>query len=165
MARKSSASRKASSGGGDGEHRVIATNRRARHDFHILDRVEAGLVLTGSEVKSIRTNGATIREGFGQFRGEELWLQNVHISQLPQASYLNHEPTRPRKCLMRKRELRKLADAVQSKGLTIVPLTLYFKGVRVKVELALARGRRKGDRRENERAMEDRRQIREYTGR
>ena len=144
---------------------VIATNRRARHDYEILERLEAGLMLTGSEVKSLRTNGATIREGFARVEQDELWLHGVHIPPLPQASHFNHEPLRARKCLVHKRELRKLTHALEAKGLTLVPLMLYFKGVRVKVELALGRGRRKGDRRAIEREKEDRKRAREATDR
>lgn len=142
--------------------RLVASNRKARHDYELMARVEAGLVLVGSEVKSIRQNGADIRDGYARMQGGELWLYGVHIPPLPQASYQNHEPLRRRKCLVHKRELRKIRDALETKGLTMVPLSLHFLGVRVKVELALARGRRKGDRRTAEREKEDRRRIREY---
>jgi SsrA-binding protein len=165
VARKSSRSvRKRPPPSPDGK-RIIASNRKARHDYVLLDRVEAGLVLTGSEVKSLRTNGATIREGYARVEGGELWLRGVHIPPLPQASYQNHEPTRPRKCLVHRRELRRIEHALEAKGLTMVPLALYFLGVRVKVDLALARGRRKGDRRAAEREKEDRLRMRRYTGR
>ena len=142
---------------------VIASNRKARHDYLLLAKLEAGLVLKGSEVKSLRTNGATIREGYARIENGELWLLGVHIPPLPQASYQNHEPLRPRKCLVHKRELAKLERELGSPGTTLVPLSLYFKGVRAKVELALARGRQKGDRRAREREKEDRKQIRDYT--
>lgn len=142
--------------------RPIASNRKARHDYELLARVEAGLVLLGSEVKSLRVNGADIRDGYARVERGELWLHGVHIPALPQASYQNHDPLRPRKCLVHKRELAKIRDGLEAQGLTMVPLALYFKGVRAKVELALARGRRKGDRRSAEREKEDRKRIRGY---
>jgi SsrA-binding protein len=140
--------------------RVIATNRRARHDYAIQAVLEAGLMLTGSEVKSLRTNGATLQEGWARLEDGELWLVGMHIPPLPQASYFNHEPTRPRKCLVHRREIGKLEAALAGQGTTLVPLSLYFKGHRVKVELGVARGRAKGDKREAERAKEDRERMR-----
>ena len=148
----------------DEDRRVIATNRKARHDYHLLAKIEAGLALLGSEVKSLRVNGANIKDGFARLEDGELWLRGVHIPPLAQASYQNHEPLRPRKLLVHKRELRKIADHLEAKGRTMVPLALYFKGVRAKVELAVATGRRKGDRRSADREKEDRKRIREYTG-
>jgi SsrA-binding protein len=147
------------------EKRVVATNRRARHDYVIEAVIEAGLVLAGSEVKSLRTQGATIQEGYARFDGEELWLRAVHIPPLPQASYLNHEPTRARKCLVHRREARKLQSRLEGRGTSLVPLSLYFVGHRVKVELGVGVGRRKGDKRAAEREKEDRKRIREATGR
>jgi SsrA-binding protein len=144
---------------------VIASNRRAFHDYLIEAKVEAGLVLRGSEVKSLRQNGATITEGYAKLEGDELWLHGVHVPPLKQASYLGHEPTRKRKCLVHRRELRKIEDRLAVEGTTLVPLSLYFKGVRAKVELGVGRGRRKADRREHERELEDRRRIRAATGR
>ena len=154
--------------GGDAkpiEKRVIASNRRARHDYVIVAVVEAGLMLVGSEVKSLRTQGATITEGYARFEDGGLWLQAVHIPPLPQASYLNHEPTRPRKCLVHRREAQKLMTYLESKGTTLVPLSLYFKGHRVKVELGVGQGRKKGDKRAAEREKDDRRRMREASGR
>jgi SsrA-binding protein len=145
------------------ERRVIASNRRARHDYEILSHLEAGLILLGSEVKSLRTNGATLAEGFARVDRGELWLHQVTIPQLPQASYLNHESQRSRKCLVHRRELQKLETALEAEGLTVVPLSLYFLGHRVKVELGVGRGRKKGDRRQAEREKEDRRRIREHS--
>jgi SsrA-binding protein len=140
---------------------ILATNRRARHDYVLTARLEVGLVLQGSEVKSLRTNGATIREGYAKIEGGELWLFGVHIPPLPQASTMNHEPDRKRKCLVHRRELRKLETELEPHGTTLVPVSLYFKGVRAKVELAVAHGRQKGDRRQREREKEDRKRIRE----
>lgn len=165
MARKSSRSgrkSKAKAQTAEPERRPIASNRKARHDYELQARVEAGLVLLGSEVKSLRVNGADIREGYARIERGELYLHGMHIPSLPQASYQDHEPLRKRKCLVHKRELKKIQDALEAKGLTMVPLSLYFKGVRVKVELALARGRRKGDRRSADREKEDRKRIRQY---
>jgi len=161
MPRKSSRSPKPDE---EATRRPIASNRKARHDYELLAKIEAGLVLLGSEVKSLRVNGADIRDGYARVEGDELWLHGVHIPPLPQASYQNHEPLRKRKCLVHARELRKIRDGLEAKGLTMVPLALYFKGVRAKVELALARGRRKGDHRSAEREKEDRKRMRSYEG-
>jgi SsrA-binding protein len=164
VARSSSRSRKRASPSAKGEdgRKILATNRKARHDYVILSKIEAGLQLTGSEVKSLRLNGANIREGFARVEDGELWLHGMHIPPLPQASYLNHEPLRRRKCLVHRKELRRIEDGLEAKGLTMVPLALYFKGVRVKVELGMARGRQKGDRRAYEREKADRREIRDH---
>ncbi len=167
MARKSSRSKsKASSaknGAPEGPKRIVlATNRKARHKFHIDTTMEAGLVLLGSEVKSLRNQTPTLSEGYARLEGEQLWLYGVHIAMLPQASWLNHEPMRKRLCLMHKREIKKLRLKLEAKGMTLVPLSLYFKGSRVKVELGLGRGRRKGDKRNREREKYDRKAIREH---
>ena len=142
---------------------VLATNRKARHDYEILEKLEVGLALQGSEVKSLRGGGVTLREAYARFDGEGLWLFGMHVPPLAQASYQNHEPLRPRKCLAHRRELRRLEHALAAKGLTLVPLQLYFRGHRVKAELALARGRVKGDRRAVEREKEDRKKARDAT--
>jgi len=148
----------------DGAARIVlATNRRARRNFVVEATVEAGLMLLGSEVKSLRTNTPTIAEGYARFRGDDLWLYGVHILPLAQASYNNHEPDRPRKCLLHKRELQKLRQRLEAQGQTLIPLQMYFKGPRVKVELGLAHGRRKGDKREYEREKDDRKRMREAT--
>ena len=127
--------------------KIIARNRRARHDYHIEDVVEAGLVLTGTEVKSLRAGRASLTDGFGQITDHEAWLLGVHIPQYTQGTWTNHEPRRPRKLLMHRKEIDKLASATAERGLTLVPLTLYFKDGRAKVELALARGKRTYDKR------------------
>ena len=142
--------------------RPIASNRKARYDYELMAKLEAGLALLGSEVKSLRVNGADIRDGYARIEQDELYLHGVHIPPLAQASYQNHEPLRKRKCLVHKRELRKIQDALEAKGLTMVPLSLYFKGVRVKIELAVARGRRKGDHRSADREKEERKRMRQY---
>ena len=129
--------------------KIIASNRRARHDYTIEDTVEAGLVLTGTEVKSLRAGRATLTEGFGQITSNEAWLHGVHIPQYTQGTWTNHEPRRTRKLLLHRREIDKLASSIQERGLTLVPLSLYFSGGKVKIELALARGKRAYDKRQD----------------
>jgi SsrA-binding protein len=126
---------------------VIARNRRARHDYHIEDVYEAGLVLTGTEVKSLRAGRASLSDGFGQVAGGEVWLHNVHIPPYTEGTWTNHEPRRIRKLLMHKKEIDRLSRATAERGLTLVPLSLYFKDGKAKVELALARGKRTYDKR------------------
>jgi SsrA-binding protein len=127
--------------------KVIARNRRARHEYHIEDVFEAGLVLTGTEVKSLRAGRASLADGFAQISDHEVWLHNVHIPQYTQGTWTNHEPRRTRKLLMHRKEIDKLAAETAERGLTLVPLSLYFKDGKVKVELALARGKRTYDKR------------------
>jgi len=131
------------------EHKVIARNRRARHDYHILDVVEAGVVLTGTEVKSLRAGRASLTDGFAELRDGELWLMGVHIPEYTLGTWTNHEPRRPRKLLLHRREINRLASQISEQGLTIVPLALYFSSGRVKVELALGRGKRAYDKRQD----------------
>ncbi len=126
---------------------VIARNRRARHDYHIEDTIEGGLVLTGTEVKSLRAGRASLTDGFAQIQDGELWLHGVHIPEYTQGTWTNHEPRRPRKVLLHRKEIDRWAAKTAERGLTIVPLALYFKDGRVKVELALARGKRTYDKR------------------
>jgi SsrA-binding protein len=145
--------------------RLIASNRRAHHDYRIEKTIEAGLLLVGSEVKSLRTSGATLAEAFARIEDGELWLERMHVPPLPQASYQNHDPTRRRKCLVHRRELEKLTGLLQQGGRTLVPLSLYFLGHRIKVELGLGLSRQKADRREAERAKEGRREARAAQGR
>jgi SsrA-binding protein len=128
---------------------VIARNRRARHDYQIEDVVEAGLVLTGTEVKSLRAGRASLTDGFGQITDGEIWLHGVHIPEYAQGTWTNHEPRRPRKLLLHRKEIDRLQSKIAERGLTLVPLSLYFSGGRVKVELALARGKRTYDRRQD----------------
>jgi SsrA-binding protein len=129
------------------ERTIIARNRRARHDYHIEDVVEAGLVLTGTEVKSLRAGRASLTDGFGQLTDGELWLHGVHIPEYTLGTWTNHEPRRPRKLLLHRKEIDRLASKTAERGLTLVPLALYFKDGKVKVELALARGKRTYDKR------------------
>jgi len=125
----------------------IAQNRKARHDYHIDDVVEAGLVLTGTEVKSLRLGRASLVDAFASVRGNELWLQNMHIPEYTHGTWTNHEPRRTRKLLLHRDEMQKLIKAIEQQGVTLVPLSLYFKDGYAKVELATARGKKDYDKR------------------
>ena len=137
----------------------IAENRRARHDYHFLDRVEAGLVLNGSEVKSLRQGHAVLQRAYADARNGELWLVGLHIPPYEQASADPHEPDRDRKLLLHRREIDRLSAQVSEKGLTVVPTRLYFKDGRAKVELALARGKEGRDKRRDIADRESKRRI------
>jgi len=139
--------------------RVIAENRKARHEYDILERLEVGLVLVGSEVKSLRGGKGNIAEAFVKFVDDEAFLVDCHVPPYPQAGQFNHEPRRQRKLLAKRHELDKLAEKVATKGLTIVPLKLFFKGAWVKVELGLARGRKLHDKRHALKAKQDKREM------
>ena len=141
------------------EHQSIAKNRRARHDYTILDTYEAGLVLTGSEVKSLRDGKANLSDAYGIVRNGEIFLLNLHISPYERASYNNHEPTRTRKLLLHKREIRRLIGAVERQGLTLVPLELYFKRGVAKVAMALGKGKKQHDKRDAEKQRDADREI------
>jgi SsrA-binding protein len=141
------------------EHVSIAKNRRARHDYAILDTYEAGLVLTGSEVKSLRDGKANLSDAYGIVRNGEIFLLNLHISPYERASYNNHEPTRTRKLLLHKREIRRLIGAVERQGLTLVPLELYFKRGVAKVAMALGKGKKLHDKRDAEKQRDADREI------
>lgn len=145
--------------------KVVASNRKARHDYHIEDTFEAGIVLTGSEIKSIRAGQVNLRDSFAIVRNGELWLMNTHIAPYHQASYTNHEPRRDRKLLMHRREINRLSGKLQEKGLTLIPLQIYLKNSRAKIELGLARGKKLYDKRESLRERDDRRQITRALGR
>lgn len=140
--------------------RVVATNRKARHDYYILDTYEAGMVLTGSEIKSVRAGRVSLREGYVTARNGELWLVNCYIAPYDQANRLNHEPRRDRKLLMHRRQINRLARDVQEPGYTIVPLRMYLKDNWAKVEIALVRGKRQYDKRQAIAKREADRQIR-----
>ena len=127
--------------------KVIARNRRARHDYHIEDTFEAGVALTGTEVKSLRAGRASLTDGFAQVSDGEVWLHNVHIPEYTQGTWTNHQPRRIRKLLLHRKEIDRMVAKTKEQGLTLVPLSLYFKDGRVKVELALARGKRTYDKR------------------
>jgi SsrA-binding protein len=125
----------------------VAQNRKARHDYNVEATFEAGLVLTGTEVKSLRAGRASLVDGFAEVRDGEVWLRNVHIPEYDQGTWTNHEPRRPRKLLMRRDEISRLIGKTREKGLTLVPLALYFSDGYAKVELALARGKKSYDKR------------------
>jgi SsrA-binding protein len=129
--------------------KIIASNRRARHDYTIEDTVEAGLVLTGTEVKSLRAGRASLVDGFGQITDGEAWLHGVHIPVYTQGTWTNHEPRRVRKLLLHRKEIDKLASSVSERGLTLVPLSLYFSDGKAKIELGLGRGKRTYDKRQD----------------
>jgi SsrA-binding protein len=135
--------------GQEHQRKVIARNRRARHDYHIDDVVEAGLVLTGTEVKSLRAGRASLTDGFAEITDGEMWLHGVHIPEYAQGTWTNHEPRRLRKLLLHRKEIDRLASLTAERGFTLIPLALYFSGGRVKVELAVARGKRSYDKRQD----------------
>jgi SsrA-binding protein len=131
----------------DQGRKLVASNRKARHDYHIEETWEAGLVLTGTEVKSLRAGRVSLADGFAQVHDGEIFLHNVHIPEYDQGTWTNHEPRRTRKLLLHKDQINKLIGKTQEQGLTLIPLSLYFKDGRAKVELALARGKRTYDKR------------------
>ena len=129
--------------------KTVATNRKAYHDYYIQDSQEAGIALTGSEIKSIRAGRVNLRDAYIRPEGGELWLLNAHIARYEASSYLSHEPTRPRKLLLHRKQIDNLTSKVAEKGLTLVPLRLYIKGSLAKVEVALAKGKKLYDKRES----------------
>jgi SsrA-binding protein len=132
----------------DNKIKVIATNRKAAHDYFLTDRFEAGIALKGTEIKSVRARQVSLREAYVQIDGNEAWLTNAHIAPYDPASRFNHDPRRRRKLLLHKREILRLHDKVRQKGFTLIPTKMYFKRGRAKVEIALARGKRKYDKRQ-----------------
>jgi SsrA-binding protein len=139
--------------------KLIADNRRARHDYNLLERVEAGIVLTGSEVKSLRQGHAILQRAYADTRNGELWLVGLHIPPYEQASVEPHEPDRDRKLLLHRRQIDKLSSQTAEKGLTLVPTRLYFKDGKAKVELAVARGKEGRDKRRDIAERETKRRI------
>jgi len=139
--------------------KVISTNRKAHHEYSLEGFVEAGLVLMGSEIKSIRDNRVNLRDGFVQEQGGELWLLNVHISPYDQAGIFGHEPLRPRKLLMHRKEIARLVSQMHERGYTVVPTMLYLKNGRAKVEIALALGKKQYDKRADMAKQDSRRDI------
>jgi SsrA-binding protein len=139
--------------------KVVATNRKAYHQYQFHDTYEAGLVLMGSEIKSIRAGRVSLQEGFVLFEGGEAWLVNVHIAQYDPASRQNHEPRRRRKLLLHRREIDRLQSHAQEKGYTVVPTKLYLKDGRAKVEIALARGKKLYDKRQTIAKRDAKRQV------
>jgi len=149
-----------------GSRKIVARNRKARHDYEVLDSVEAGLVLVGTEVKSVRGGKVAFRDAHARAQSGEMWLHNLHIAPYEAGNRWNHDETRPRKLLLHRDQIRRIASRSEEKGLTIVPLDLYFRGGRAKVTLGLCRGKKHRDRREElkrrtmdreaQRAMKDR---------
>jgi SsrA-binding protein len=137
----------------------VASNRQARHRYHILDTLEAGMVLTGTEVKSLREGKAQLKDGFASIKDGEVWLHNVHIPPYGPASRDNHDPERTRKLLLNRREIERLVGKTKERGLTIVPTRMYFRGARAKVEIALARGKDFHDKRETIKARDIKRDM------
>lgn len=139
--------------------KVVARNRKARHDYHIEDTWEAGLVLTGTEVKSLREGRASLRDGFGLIFQNEAWLEGVYIPEYTQGTWTNHTARRRRKMLLHRDEILRISQKVKESGRTLVPLELYFDGSRVKVEIALAKGKREWDKRQSLREAQDKREA------
>ena len=139
--------------------KTIAENRKARHEYHLLERYEAGLVLTGTEVKSLRDGGASLQQAYADVRNGEAWLIGAHIAEYGQGNAFNHEPDRDRKLLLHRKEIASLYGKVRERGLTLVPTRLYFKDGKVKVEIALARGKEQRDKRRDIAKRDAARQI------
>ena len=139
--------------------KLIARNKKARFNYDLSDRYEAGMVLTGSEVKSLRMGKANLSDSYARLKNGEMWLVSCHISPYPFASYENHEPERPRKLLMHKREINKLSGKIQEQGMSLIPLAIYFKRGRAKVELALAKGKKAHDKRQTIKKRDQQREI------
>ena len=139
--------------------KIVASNRRARHEYDVLERLEAGIALTGAEVKSVREGKVSIAEAFARVDNGEVWLHGMHISPYEAASRWNSDPLRPRKLLLHRQEIRKLIGGVEEKGRTLVPLEVYFKRGRAKVEIAVAKGRKLHDKRHELKRQEAKREV------
>ena len=163
MAATGSATAASSNRGGG--RKVIAQNRKARHDYSIVDTYEAGVVLTGTEVKSLRLGRASLVDGFATIDDGEVFLRNVHIPEYDQGSWTNHEPRRVRKLLLHRGEIERLIGKTKESGLTLVPLTLYFSAGKVKVELGLARGKKSYDKRQDMARRDADREVQRALGR
>lgn len=149
--------------------KILAENRKARYEYHIEDTFEAGIVLKGTEVKSLRQGRVNLKDAYANIKNGEIWVHQMHIGTYPFAYYGNHEPLRPRKLLLHKREIHKLFGRVNEQGRTLIPLRIYFKGGKVKLALALASGKRKYDKRDAIRRRDEKRELdrarKEYTSR
>ena len=148
-----------------GGRRIIASNRKARHDYTILDTIEAGIALTGTEVKSLRSGRASLVDGFATITDDELWLRNVHIAEYAEGTWTNHAPRRVRKLLLHRMEIDRLAGKLKEGGLALIPLSMYFKEGRVKVELGLGRGKKSYDKRQDMAKRDADRELARYAGR
>lgn len=147
------------------EAHVVARNRKARHDYHILETWEAGIALTGTEIKSVRAGKVNLKGAFGVLRNGEVWLEGMNISPYESSGYVTHEPERSRKLLLHRREIRRLIGAVEQKGLTLVPLDMHFAKGYAKITLALARGKRAPDKREDLKKRSAEREMARSVGR
>ncbi len=159
MAKKNPGKEKTTAKAAEPAIKTVARNRRARHDFELLEKVEAGLVLTGTEVKSLRNGRASLEDAYAELDGAEVWLMGCDIPEYLQANRMNHAPKRPRKLLLHRREINKLGTRVGEKGMTLVPLSIYFKKGIAKVELCVARGRKTFDKREAIKQQEAKRDM------
>jgi SsrA-binding protein len=159
MAKKSSGKEKTTAKADESGIKIVARNRRARHDFELLEKVEAGLVLTGTEVKSLRNGKASLEDAYAELEGSEVFLLGCDIPEYLQANRMNHAPKRPRKLLLHRREINKLGTRIGDKGMTLVPLSIYFKEGIAKVELCIARGRKTFDKREALKQQEAKRDM------
>ena len=144
----------------ESRQKIVVRNRKAAHDYELLDELDCGIVLLGSEIKSIRNGKIVIDEAYARLQNGELWLFNSDIAEYPQASFMNHERKRQRKLLVKKAELRKVAEQAEDQGLTMVPLSVYFERGMAKVKIAVARGRKKHDKRDKLKAKVDAREMR-----
>ncbi len=140
-------------------HEPSVENRRARFEFEFLERFEAGVVLTGTEIKSIRTGRISLDQAYARIKEHELWLMGLHVPPYKEGSFSNHEPTRPRKLLLHREQLESLEDRVAEKGLTLIPVRLYFKRGRVKIDIALARGKKLWDKRRDMKERDVKREL------
>ncbi len=145
----------------DSGQRIVAQNRAAGYHYHLLEKIEAGMALTGTEVKSLRAGKANLREAFAEVRPDGVWLLNCHIPQYLPAGPFNHQPLSQRRLLLHRREIQKLIGKTQQKGFTLIPLKIYFRNGIAKCELALARGKKDWDRRQAEREKQTRREVKE----
>lgn len=143
----------------DPNSRIVCKNRRASYEYDLLQQVECGIMLVGSEVKSIRANKVSVEEAYVKVRDGEVWLVNCDIAEYPQATYMNHDPRRTRKLLLHRREVRKFAEAAQEKGLTIIPLDLHISRGIIKLTIAIARGRKLHDKREKMKNKTDQKEM------
>ncbi|MEJ2095611.1 MAG: SsrA-binding protein SmpB, partial [Deltaproteobacteria bacterium] len=142
-----------------GHKKIITENRKARHDYHIQDTFEAGMVLLGTEVKSLRLGHANLKDSYAKITNGEVFVHQIHISPYPFASYDNHDPLRPRKLLLNNHEIKRLYGKVNEKGYALIPLNIYFKKGKAKLTLALAKGKRKFDKRESIRRRDEKREL------
>ncbi len=139
--------------------KIVCRNRKAHHEYEVFDALECGIVLTGTEVKSLRANVASLEEAYAKIEGREVWLINSDIPEYSMAHHFNHKPKRPRKLLLHRNEIEKFAGKASQKGFTLVPLKLYFKDGRAKVEIAVARGKQDHDKRQDKRTAEVKKEI------